>query len=82
MTADETDAYHATDGVLIRKVDPDGIAAEKGLRPGMLIHKVGKTVVKNVHDFETALKHESLKDGVLMQVRTQRGSQFVVLQAG
>ncbi len=82
LTADEADAYHATDGVLIRKVDPDGIAAEKGLRPGMLIHKVGKTVVKNVHDFETALKHESLKDGVLMQVRTQRGSQFVVLQAG
>ncbi len=33
VTADEADAYHGNDGVIVRKVDPDGIAAQKGLRP-------------------------------------------------
>ncbi len=81
MTADEADTYHGYDGVIIKKVEPDSIAAEKGLRAGMLIRKVGKTAVKNVHDFETAMKSESLKNGVLFQVRTQAGNRFVVLQA-
>ena len=45
LSADEADAYHAR-----WRADPQGrsrgVAAEKGLRPGMLIHKVGKTVVR------------------------------------
>ncbi len=82
MTAEETnDTYKGFEGVVIRKVDPESIAAEKGLRPGMLIRKVGKTVVHNVKEFETALKSESLKDGVLLQIRTERGSHFVVLDS-
>jgi serine protease Do len=81
MTADEADTYHGFEGVMIKKVEPDSIAAEKGLRPGMLIRKVGKSDVKNVHDFETAMKSESLKTGVRFQVRTPAGNRFVVLQA-
>ncbi len=46
----------------------------------MLIHKVDKTVVKNVKDFEAALKHESIKDGILLSVHTPAGNRFVVLQ--
>ena len=67
--------------MIIRKVDPDGIAGEKGLRPGMLIRKIGKTEVHNVKDFEAAMKNVSLAKGVLLQLRTQTGTQFVVLQA-
>jgi serine protease Do len=82
MTAEETnDTYKGFEGVVIRKVDPESIAAEKGLRPGMLVRKVGKTAVHNVKEFETALKNESLKDGVLLQIRTERGSHFVVLDS-
>ena len=80
LTSEEADAYHGADGVLIRKVDPDSIAAQRGLRPGMLIHKVGKSAVKNTHDFEAALKNESIKDGVLLNVRTPNGNRFIVLQ--
>jgi hypothetical protein len=47
----------------------------------MLISKVGKTAVHNVKEFEAALKSESLKDGVLLQIRTERGSHFVVLNS-
>jgi serine protease Do len=80
-SAEEADAYNGYEGVIVRKVEPDGIAAAKGLRPGMLVRKVGKTTVKNVHDFEAALKHETVKDGVLFQLRTPVGNRFIVLQA-
>jgi serine protease Do len=82
MTAEETnDTFKGYEGVVIRKLEPGSISAEGHLRPGMLISKVGKTAVHNVKEFETALKSESLKDGVLLQIRTERGSHFVVLNS-
>lgn len=81
MSADEAQTYSGNEGVVIRDVESGGIAAEAGLRPGMLIRKVGKTTVHNVQEFEDAVKHESIKDGVLLHVRTQAGNRFVVLQA-
>src|SRR5262249_14616872 len=41
MNADEAAAYKGFEGVLVRKVEPETSAWEKGLRPGMLIRKVG-----------------------------------------
>ena len=67
-------------GVVVSKVDPEGPAADQGLREGMLIMKVGKKTVKSVADFEAAVKDESLQDGVLLLVRTRGGNRFVVLQ--
>lgn len=69
-----------TSGVVITKVDEDGPAAAKGLRPGMIIRKVGKTTIEDLASFREAVKGESLKDGVLLQVRTPNGNRFVVLQ--
>ena len=37
----ESLGYKGLSGVLISKVEPDGVAAEQGLRPGMLVMKVG-----------------------------------------
>ncbi len=81
LNPEEAKTYKGFDGVIIRKVNPDSIAAEKGLRPGMLIRKVGKTEVHNVKDFEAAVKNVSLAKGVMLQVRTPNGNNFVVLQA-
>jgi serine protease Do len=67
-------------GVVITKVDPEGLAAEQGLREGMLITEVGKKVVKTTSDFEDAVKHESLKEGVMLKVRTRQGNRYVVVQ--
>jgi S1-C subfamily serine protease len=80
MSADEAGVFPGFDGVVIRRVDNGGVAAQKGLRPGMLIRKVGKTPVKNLNDFEAAMKNASLKDGVMFQVRTELGNNFVVLK--
>jgi serine protease Do len=66
-------------GVVITQVDPNSVAAEQGLREGMIISKVGKRNVKNVEDFKAAVEDESLKDGVLLLVRTRTGNRFVVL---
>ena len=82
VTAEDAESlgFKGHHGVLIAKVDPDGPAAAQGLRPGMLITKVDKKGVKSVAEFEAALKHESLKDGVLLWVRSKTGNQLVVVQ--
>ncbi len=72
--------YEGFSGVLISKVDPEGVAAEQGLRQGMLIMKVGKKTVKDIEEFKAAIDKESLEDGILLQVRTKAGNHFVVLQ--
>ena len=67
--------------MLVTKVDPDKAAADEGIRSGMVIMKVGKKNVKNVHDFKRRSKGESLKKGVVLLVRSpQGGSHFVVLK--
>ena len=82
VTAEDAESlgFKGHHGVLIGKVDPNGPAAAQGLKPGMLITKVDKKPVKSVEEFEAALKHESLKDGVLLWVRSKTGNQLVVVQ--
>jgi len=72
--------YEGFTGVLISRTTVDGVAYRKGLREGMLILKVGGQRITNVAEFEKAMKQESLKDGILLQVRTQRGNRFLVLK--
>jgi len=72
--------FEGQTGVLVTDVDAKSPAAEKGIREGMLIRRVGNTPVKNIREFEAALKKENSKDGVMLLVRTQNGSRFVVLQ--
>ncbi|HEX4143293.1 MAG TPA: Do family serine endopeptidase [Pirellulales bacterium] len=68
------------EGVVISKVDPDSVAAEKGLSEGMVILAVGKQSVKSVAEFRAAMKDESLDKGVLLLIRTRGGNRFMVLQ--
>jgi serine protease Do len=81
MTNEEADTYHGYSGVMIKKVEPDGVAAQQGLRPGLLIRKIGNTDIKNVKDFEAAIKNESIKNGVRLLVRTPSGNRFMAFQA-
>jgi serine protease Do len=67
-------------GALVADVEENGAAHGAGIRPGMLIMKVGKTTVKSATEFQTAVGKESLKDGILLLVRTKAGNRFVVLQ--
>ena len=71
--------YDDQTGVLVRSVERGGLAHASGLREGMLIQKVGKRSITDVPEFQAALKAESLEDGILLLVRSERGTRFLVL---
>ena len=74
------DAYAEFSGVVVDRVDPDGLAAETGIGPGMLIRKVGRTAVGSIGEFATAVEEELSEAGVLLQIRTSRGNAVVLLK--
>jgi serine protease Do len=73
-------AYEGVEGVIVDRVDPDGLAAEAGIGPGVLIRAVGKTETPTVDAFAAAIEKESAAEGVLLKVRTPRGNAVVLLQ--
>lgn len=72
--------YEEATGVLITGVAKDGMAAQAGIREGMLILKVGNQQVDSVAQFKEAIKNESLEEGVLLLIRATDGNKFIVLQ--
>ena len=74
------DAYEGFEGVLVDRVDPDGIAARAGIGPGVLVRKIGHKPVTSVGEFAAAIEKESAEDGILLQVRTPRGNSIVLLK--
>jgi serine protease Do len=81
-TAESLGYPGGTKGVLIAKVDPDGLAAEAGLRRGMVVSKVDKKPVASAKALREALSSAALDKGVLLQVQTpQGGTNYVLLKA-
>jgi serine protease Do len=68
-------------GVVITNVEQGSAAAGAGLETGMVITQVGRKPVKDVASFEAELKNASLDKGVLLLVRTEQGSRFIVLKS-
>ncbi len=73
------------DAVLITQVSRNSLAANEDLRPGMIIKQVRDKPIASVDEFYTALRSESLAEGILMLVEdTQDDSssdRFVVIRA-
>jgi serine protease Do len=67
-------------GVVITEVEPDSSASEAGLRAGMLVVEMDRQNIDNLADFRRVGSELSLQDGILLLVRTQRGSQYIFLQ--
>jgi serine protease Do len=80
LSNSESRAFAGMTGVLVSEVDDEGPALEKGLEPGMLIRKVGRTPVSSVAEFTAALEKESSPDGVIFQARTASGTRFLVIK--
>jgi len=69
-------------GVLVTKVDPDGLAGQGGLRPKMLIIKVDNKPVKSAEAAKSLLAKADLDQGVLLQIQTAEGiTSYLVLKA-
>ena len=73
--------YQDRSGALIFHVDPDRIAAQAGLREGMLIIRVGERRVRSVAEVREAIESESLAEGITLEVQTRRGTQVLKLQS-
>jgi serine protease Do len=71
-------------GVAVTSVDPDGPAAERGVKTGDVILDVGGKAVTNAADVRKALT-DAQKEGkhsVLMRVKTAEATRFIALPIG
>jgi serine protease Do len=69
-------------GVVVAAVDRDGLAAQAGLRRGMLITKVERKPVTSAAKLKEVIENGSLQQGLLLQVQSpQGGTNFLVLKA-
>jgi S1-C subfamily serine protease len=56
QTAERYGLRGQTQGVIVTDVDPDGPAAEAGIRPGDVIREVNRQPVRNTADLESAVR--------------------------
>jgi serine protease Do len=69
-------------GVVVGSVKSGSLADESGLREGMVIERVNKHAVATPEAFQEAMKHVSLKEGLIFQVRTFRGTNLLPIRKG
>ena len=67
--------------MVITGVEEGSPAAKAGLETSMVVAQVGKTPVKSVEEFNAAMANASPEKGVLLLVRSAKGSRFVVLKS-
>ncbi|MGQ9662870.1 MAG: DegQ family serine endoprotease [Kiritimatiellia bacterium] len=72
--------YSEKKGVLVSEVEPDGPAAEAGIQPGNLITSVARTPVSTVAEFRKALESHEKGKSLLLRVKDEKASRFVVLR--
>lgn len=71
--------FEGEEGVLISNVEPGSPADLKGLKEGMLITEVNRIKIRNVNEFEDALRKTQGKDSVLLKVKSEKGIEFYVV---
>ena len=88
LTVDELTAQIArqigvlitTHGVIVSDVEPGSLAADAGLQRGDVIQEVNRKAVKNVAEFEAAVRHAG-REGVLLLVNRADTTLFLVVEA-
>ncbi len=70
-----------TKGALIVRLDRDGLAAESGLRRGLLITKVNRKPVTSAKDLKELVNAGAAEQGLLLMVQSpQTGAEYVLLK--
>jgi serine protease Do len=72
--------YKDQQGVIITQVEQGSAADREGLSTGMLIIEANQKKIKNTDDFKEALKDVKEGDNVLLLVKNQYGSRYLVLR--
>jgi len=71
--------YEGLSGVIVSDVEPGSQAERAGITPGTLIKEVNRTEVKNTKEFNEAVEKSKDKGSVLLLVRRQRYTFYVLL---
>ncbi|ADB16147.1 protease Do [Pirellula staleyi DSM 6068] len=70
-----------TEGVVITAVAPSSIADSAGLAPGDVVLDVKGIAVRSPAEFQKQIDAADLAKGVLLRVKSQNGTRFVVLRS-
>ena len=68
-------------GLVVTRIDPEGSAADAGLRQGDLIQEVNRRPVRNLMEFTTAVQQSGSRPALLL-VRRGEGSVYIPLRPG
>jgi Do/DeqQ family serine protease len=68
-------------GLLVAKVDPDGAAADAGIRQGDLVVEVNRRPVRTIAEFNAAVQQSGQKPALLL-VKRRNNTIFVPLKPG
>jgi len=71
--------YEGLSGVVVTEVEPGSLAADAGIRPGALILEVEREPVRNVKEFNQAIRDAQEKGKALLRVRSEGYTRFIVL---
>jgi len=69
----------SNEGVIVSNVNPNSYAYREGIRPGMIILSVNRIKVDSVEKFNEAIRASFKTKKVLLLVRAERYTRFVVL---
>jgi serine protease Do len=76
-TARQLGLPETASGVVVTQIDPSSEAADSGLRRGDVIQEVNRKPVRNVEDFQNALRNS--KDQTLLLVNRQGNSLYLAV---
>ncbi|RMG16651.1 MAG: Do family serine endopeptidase [Planctomycetota bacterium] len=66
-------------GVVITRVEHGSLAAEQGIRPGLILQEVDRRPIHTLDDLEAAVRALDLSQGVLLRVWDGEFSRFVLI---
>ena len=68
------------EGVVVTQVEPNGIAAKKGILPGAVIIEARQKTVRNMRELNAIMKDASPKEGVLLLVNQGGWNKYIWLK--
>ncbi len=71
--------YEGIRGVLVERVERGSLADRAGIVAGSVITRIGQTPVESVEAFRDELRKHSLRDGLVLTLRTPEGSKILFL---
>ena len=71
--------YEGLSGVVVTDVEPDSLAARAGIKSGSLIMEVNRRPIRNVKQFNEAVKQASDEGKVLLRVKDENYTGFILL---